>query len=83
MSIKEKLDSSNIPEHVAIIMDGKGRWAKQQGHVRLFGHATGVESVREALNAATTIKVKYLTLYSFSTENWNRPNDEVEGLMDF
>jgi undecaprenyl diphosphate synthase len=82
MSIKDKLDKNNIPEHVAIIMDGNGRWAKQQGHVRLFGHATGVESVREALKAATEINVKYLTLYAFSTENWNRPKEEVEGLMD-
>lgn len=82
MSIKDKLDTSNIPEHVAIIMDGNGRWAKQQGHGRLFGHATGVESVREALKAASEIKVKYLTLYAFSTENWNRPKEEVDGLMD-
>ena len=82
MSIKDKLDKNNIPEHVAIIMDGNGRWAKQQGHVRLFGHTTGVESVREALKAATEIKVKFLTLYAFSTENWNRPKEEVEGLMD-
>lgn len=82
MSIKEKLDITNIPEHVAIIMDGNGRWAKQQGHNRLFGHATGVESVREALKAATEVKVKYLTLYAFSTENWNRPKEEVDGLMD-
>ncbi|OIQ36141.1 MAG: di-trans,poly-cis-decaprenylcistransferase [Crocinitomix sp. MedPE-SWsnd] len=82
MSIKDKLDTNNIPEHVAIIMDGNGRWAKQQGHVRLFGHTTGVESVREALKAATEVKVKYLTLYAFSTENWNRPKEEVDGLMD-
>ena len=82
MSVKDKLDTNNIPEHVAIIMDGNGRWAKQQGHVRLFGHATGVESVREALKAATEVKVKYLTLYAFSTENWNRPKEEVDGLMD-
>ena len=82
MSVKDKLDKDNIPEHVAIIMDGNGRWAKQQGHVRLFGHATGVEAVREALKAATEVKVKYLTLYAFSTENWNRPKEEVEGLMD-
>lgn len=82
MSVKDKLDKNNIPEHVAIIMDGNGRWAKQQGHVRLFGHATGVESVREALKAATEVKVKYLTLYAFSTENWNRPKEEVDGLMD-
>jgi undecaprenyl diphosphate synthase len=82
MSVKDKLDTNNIPEHVAIIMDGNGRWAKQQGHVRLFGHTTGVESVREALKAATEVKVKYLTLYAFSTENWNRPKEEVDGLMD-
>lgn len=82
MSVKDKLDTTNIPAHVAIIMDGNGRWAKQQGEMRLFGHATGVESVREALKAATEVKVKYLTLYAFSTENWNRPKEEVEGLMD-
>lgn len=82
MSVKDKLDINNIPEHVAIIMDGNGRWAKRQGHGRLFGHATGVESVRETLKGATEVKVKYLTLYAFSTENWNRPKEEVEGLMD-
>ncbi|MEX1000806.1 MAG: isoprenyl transferase [Crocinitomicaceae bacterium] len=82
MSIKEKLDIANIPEHVAIIMDGNGRWAKSKGQMRLFGHATGVEAVREALKAASEVKVKYLTLYAFSTENWNRPKEEVDGLMD-
>ncbi|MFT4602655.1 MAG: undecaprenyl diphosphate synthase [Arenicella sp.] len=82
MSIKEKLNIDNIPEHVAIIMDGNGRWAKEQGHERLVGHATGVESVREALKAASEVKVKYLTLYAFSTENWKRPKAEVDGLMD-
>lgn len=82
MSIKEKLDQSNIPAHVAIIMDGNGRWAKEKGEMRLVGHATGVESVREALTAASEINVKYLTLYAFSTENWNRPKEEVDGLMD-
>ena len=82
MSIKDKLDTANIPNHVAIIMDGNGRWAKEKGQMRLFGHATGVESVREALTAASEIKVKYLTLYAFSTENWNRPKEEVDGLMD-
>lgn len=82
MSYKDKLDMSRIPNHVAIIMDGNGRWAKEKGQVRLFGHATGVESVREALTAASEIHVKYLTLYAFSTENWNRPKEEVDGLMD-
>ncbi|WP_070137486.1 isoprenyl transferase [Crocinitomix algicola] len=82
MNYKENLDTSNIPEHVAIIMDGNGRWAKEKGQMRLVGHATGVESVREALTAASEINVKYLTLYAFSTENWNRPKSEVDGLMD-
>jgi undecaprenyl diphosphate synthase len=82
MDSKEKLDIDNIPQHVAIIMDGNGRWAKEKGQMRLFGHATGVQSVREALTAATEMKIKFLTLYAFSTENWNRPKSEVDGLMD-
>jgi len=82
MSIKDQINKDNIPAHVAIIMDGNGRWAKEKGEMRLFGHHTGVESVREALTAASEIKVKYLTLYAFSTENWNRPKEEVDGLMD-
>lgn len=82
MSVKDQLDIKNIPSHVAIIMDGNGRWAKNKGEMRLVGHATGVESVREALTAASEIKVDYLTLYAFSTENWNRPKEEVDGLMD-
>jgi len=81
MSIINQLNKNNIPQHVAIIMDGNGRWAKQKGQERLFGHAKGVESVRRALKAATQSGVKYLTLYAFSTENWNRPKDEVDGLM--
>lgn len=76
------LDKNNIPEHVAIIMDGNGRWAKQKGEMRIFGHTNGVESVRESLTAAAEIGVKYLTLYAFSTENWNRPKEEVAALMD-
>jgi undecaprenyl diphosphate synthase len=71
-----------MPEHVAIIMDGNGRWAKNQGHIRLFGHRHGVKTVREIIEAATEIGVKYLTLYAFSTENWNRPQSEVNGLME-
>ena len=82
MDYKSKLDINNIPQHVAIIMDGNGRWAKEKGQMRLFGHATGVESVREALTAATEMNIKFLTLYAFSTENWNRPKTEVDGLMD-
>ena len=81
MSLKDQLNSDNIPNHVAIIMDGNGRWAKQKGQKRLFGHAMGVESVREALKAATACGVKFLTLYAFSTENWGRPKQEVNALM--
>lgn len=82
MSYKDQLDMNRIPRHVAIIMDGNGRWAKEKGQARLVGHATGVEAVRESLTAASEIKVEFLTLYAFSTENWNRPKEEVEGLMD-
>lgn len=82
MSFKDQLNTNKIPEHVAIIMDGNGRWAERQGEHRVFGHSKGVESVREALTAAGEIGVKYLTLYAFSTENWNRPKEEVDALMD-
>ena len=82
MSSLDKINRNNVPQHIAIIMDGNGRWARQQGHDRLFGHNTGVESVREALRAAQQVGVKYLTLYAFSTENWNRPKEEVDGLMN-
>jgi undecaprenyl diphosphate synthase len=82
MSLLSQIKTGNIPNHVAIIMDGNGRWAKQQGQERLFGHAIGVEAVRETLRAAAELGVKYLTLYAFSTENWNRPKEEVDGLMD-
>lgn len=82
MDFLSKIDLTSTPEHIAIIMDGNGRWAKKQGHVRLYGHNFGVESVRETLKAAKELKVKYLTLYAFSTENWNRPKEEVDGLMD-
>lgn len=82
MSYKDQLNKDNIPAHVAIIMDGNGRWAEKQGEHRVFGHTKGVESVREALTAAGEIGVKYLTLYAFSTENWNRPKEEVDALMD-
>ena len=82
MSALEKIDLKNTPKHIAIIMDGNGRWAQQQGHDRLFGHNYGVESVRETLRAAQKANVKYLTLYAFSTENWSRPQEEVDGLMD-
>jgi len=73
--------NSNIPNHVAIIMDGNGRWAKQQGLIRAIGHETGTKAVREAVDSCIELGVKYLTLYAFSTENWNRPKLEVEALM--
>ena len=76
------LDKNRIPKHVAVIMDGNGRWAQQKGEMRIFGHTNGVNSVREALTAAGEIGVEYLTLYAFSTENWNRPKEEIAALMD-
>lgn len=81
MSLKERIEKSSLPQHVAIIMDGNGRWARAQGKDRSFGHQEGVVSVREVVRAATSIGLKYLTLYTFSTENWNRPDAEVEALM--
>lgn len=77
-----KVDCGRIPEHVAVIMDGNGRWAKKRALNRLKGHAAGIEAVRETIRAANDIGVKYLTIYSFSTENWKRPEEEVVGLMD-
>jgi undecaprenyl diphosphate synthase len=82
MSLFDNIDKSKTPKHVAIIMDGNGRWAKNQGKERIFGHSHGVESVRAALKAATRSGVEYLTLYAFSTENWNRPKEEVDALMN-
>lgn len=75
------IDKNNIPTHVAIIMDGNGRWAKAQGEQRTFGHQHGVEAVRSVIEGAGEIGVKYLTLYAFSSENWNRPKEEVDTLM--
>ena len=77
----ENLDLSKLPQHIAIIMDGNGRWAQEQGQDRLFGHYQGVISVRKVVEAATEIGIQYLTLYAFSTENWERPQEEVTGLM--
>jgi len=82
MSLKEKLDSKKLPKHIAIIMDGNGRWAKEKGKERLFGHYSGVESVRNIVEGCAELGIQYLTLYAFSTENWDRPKDEVLGLMD-
>lgn len=76
------IDPDRLPEHVAITMDGNGRWAKRHGNVRLFGHQNGVSTVNEIVTAAAELGIKYLTLYTFSTENWNRPQDEVSGLMN-
>lgn len=78
----EDLDKNNIPQHVAIIMDGNGRWAQQQMQRRLFGHRQGLKAAHRAVEAAVMAGVKYLTLYTFSTENWNRPQEEVDGLME-
>lgn len=82
MDLKDSINKNNIPKHVAIIMDGNGRWAKQHGEDRIFGHHEGVNSVREIVEACGEIGVKYLTLYAFSTENWNRPKEEVDALME-
>lgn len=82
MSIKEKLITHKLPRHVAIIMDGNGRWAKEKGKDRLFGHFNGVESVRKVVEGCSELGINYLTLYAFSTENWDRPKDEVTGLME-
>lgn len=81
MSWKDKIDIERLPQHVAIIMDGNGRWAKQRGKLRTFGHNHGVTSVRETAEAAAELGVKYLTLYAFSAENWSRPRAEVNALM--
>ena len=80
--LKGRIDPARVPRHIAIIMDGNGRWAKQHGEHRIVGHATGVRAVREALQGCTELGVEYLTLYAFSTENWNRPQNEVDALMD-
>ena len=81
-SVKERIDLSRLPQHVAVIMDGNGRWAKEHGKPRVWGHRNGVKSVREVTEAAAEIGIPYLTLYAFSTENWNRPKPEVNALMD-
>jgi undecaprenyl diphosphate synthase len=81
MSLREKIDIEKLPAHIAIIMDGNGRWAIHHGKDRIFGHHQGVESVRNIIEASAEIGIKYLTLYAFSTENWGRPDDEVIALM--
>jgi undecaprenyl diphosphate synthase len=82
MSVLTKLNKSNIPSHIAIIMDGNGRWAKQKGKNRLFGHKNGTKAVRQAIEGCIEANVSYLTLYAFSTENWTRPQKEIDGLMN-
>jgi undecaprenyl diphosphate synthase len=81
MSLKEKIDIDNLPQHIAVIMDGNGRWAKKKGNLRIFGHQNAITAVRETVEAAAELGVPYLTLYAFSTENWSRPKYEVEALM--
>lgn len=82
MSLRNHIDGQKLPQHIAIIMDGNGRWAKGKGKFRIFGHQNGVRSVRDASEACAELGVKYLTLYAFSTENWNRPKLEVKALME-
>lgn len=81
MSYKEQIDPNRVPRHVAIIMDGNGRWAKERGQERSYGHQAGAETVHTITEVAARLGVKYLTLYTFSTENWNRPAQEIEALM--
>ncbi|NLR78642.1 undecaprenyl diphosphate synthase [Chitinophaga polysaccharea] len=82
MSLKDKLDLQRLPRHIAIIMDGNGRWAKERGQDRLYGHHEGVESVRNIVETCAELGIGYLTLYAFSTENWDRPVYEVTGIME-
>ena len=82
MSLKESINPEQLPKHIAIIMDGNGRWAKEKGKNRIFGHKNGVNAVREVSEACAELGVKYLTLYAFSVENWNRPKLEVTALME-
>ncbi len=80
--MKERIDSLNIPKHIAIIMDGNGRWAQKKGAMRIFGHKNAIAAVRETIEASAELGVGYLTLYAFSTENWSRPKEEIQALME-
>jgi undecaprenyl diphosphate synthase len=82
MGYRDQIDLSKLPQHIAIIMDGNGRWAKEKGKLRIFGHHNGVISVRDVVEGAVNLDLKYLTLYTFSTENWNRPKLEVMAIME-
>ncbi|MBS1558261.1 MAG: isoprenyl transferase [Bacteroidetes bacterium] len=79
---KENIAPTNLPQHIAVIMDGNGRWAKKKGAARIFGHRNAVQAVKEITEACGEVGIKYLTLYAFSTENWGRPKEEVDGLME-
>ena len=81
MNLKDQIDNSRLPNHIAIIMDGNGRWAKQKGLIRILGHESGTKAVRETVEACAEFGIKHLTLHAFSTENWNRPKLEVQTLM--
>jgi len=80
--MKEIIDKTNIPNHIAVIMDGNGRWAQKKGAMRVFGHKNAITAVREAIEGCAELGVGYITLYAFSTENWSRPQDEVDALME-
>src|SRR6186713_1845799 len=82
MSLKSQISTEKLPNHIAIIMDGNGRWAKGKGKFRIFGHQNGIKAVRESAEACAEIGIKYITLYAFSTENWSRPQIEVNALME-
>lgn len=81
-SLKENIDFSNLPEHIAVIMDGNGRWAKKKGAARIFGHSNAIDAVNAVTEGCAELGIKYLTLYAFSTENWSRPKEEVDALME-
>jgi undecaprenyl diphosphate synthase len=81
-SYKENIDFNNLPRHIAVIMDGNGRWAKKKGAMRIFGHKNAIQAVKDVTEGCGELGIKYLTLYAFSTENWNRPKAEIEGLME-
>jgi len=81
MNLKDNIDLAKLPRHIAIIMDGNGRWARKRGNIRVFGHQSAIQAVRESAEAAAELGVEYLTLFAFSTENWSRPKMEVEALM--
>jgi undecaprenyl diphosphate synthase len=81
-SFREHIDLNNLPRHIAVIMDGNGRWAKKKGALRIFGHRNAIQSVKDVTEGCGELGIQYLTMYAFSTENWNRPKEEVDGLME-